>query len=90
MKTRVEKIAKDANEGKLFEGKFKGKDVKIAQIQFWQMSEPTLSSNVDYANYCKVYLRVIENGKEIIYKMVLSKDRSWAPAMPESEGLSWL
>ncbi len=90
LKVKVEKIIKDAREGKLFEGKFKGADIKIGQIQFWQMSEPTLSSNIDYSNYCKVYLKVQEDGKEVIYKMVLSKDHSWAPELPTKERLSWL
>jgi hypothetical protein len=39
LKLKVEKIVKDAKEGKLFEGKFKGADIEIGQIQFWQMSE---------------------------------------------------
>ncbi|KNY26013.1 hypothetical protein [Pseudobacteroides cellulosolvens] len=90
LKVKVDKIIKDMEDGKLFEGKFKGMDVRIGQIQFWQMSDPTLSTNVDHSNYCKVYLKVLEGGKEMVYKMVLSKEKSWAPSPPVSDRLSWL
>lgn len=90
LKVKVEKIIKDMKAGSLFEGEFKGADIEIGQIQFWQMSDPTLSSDIDHSNYCKVYLKVLKDGRETMYKMVLSKEKSWAPARPAAEGLSWL
>ena len=50
-----------------------GKNIEIGQIQFWQMSDPHLAANIEYSNHCKVYLKVKENNKELIYKMLLTK-----------------
>ncbi len=51
----------------------KGKEVSIGQIQFWQLSDPHLAASSENANYCKIYLKVKESGKESIYKLVLHK-----------------
>lgn len=90
LKARVDKIVKDMKDGRLFDGKFTGMDIKIGQIQFWQMSDPTLSTDVEQSNYCKVYLKVLEGGKEVVYKMILSKEKAWAPSPPVSDMLSSL
>lgn len=75
----VEKEVKNIQDKKLYNGKLTGKNVSIGQIQFWQLSEPHLASDVENANFCKVYLKVNENNKEVIYKMVLDKkyQKSW-------------
>ncbi len=90
LKAKVDKIVKDMKDGKLFEGKFKGMDVKVGQIQFWQMSEPTLSTDVEHSNYCKVYLKVLDGEEEVVYKMVLSKEKSWKPTLPIRDRISGL
>lgn len=73
VKRKAEQLVKEARSGKIFDGQLKDKEIKIGQIQFWQMSSPHLADNIDSANYCKVYLKVTENGSEIIYKMILNK-----------------
>lgn len=91
-KKKVEKYVKDARAGRLFEGQLKGKDIKIGQIQFWQMSSPHLADSINYANYCKVYLKVMENGQEVIYKMVLENknQKEWKPKSLSKGRLSGL
>ena len=37
------------------------------------MSDPHLAANIEYSNHCKVYLKVKQNNKELIYKMILTK-----------------
>ncbi|GAA0179280.1 hypothetical protein SH2C18_21780 [Clostridium sediminicola] len=72
-----------------FSQELKEKEVEIGQIQFWKMSEPHLSYNQEYSNYCKVYLIARENNKEEIYKMILKKDESkWIPVELEKERMS--
>lgn len=92
LKKKVQQCIKDAQAGKLFDGELKGKEVKIGQIQFWQMSSPHLADDISYANYCKVYLKVIENNKENIYKMVLSNknQKEWKPESLSKDRLHWL
>lgn len=83
------KYIEDIKKGTLYDGKLKGKDIEIVQIQFWTMSEPHLSDNIDYANYSKVYIKVKENEKQTIYKMILNnKDyRDWKPKIITNERL---
>jgi len=73
VKETILKVIKEAQEGKAFRAELKNKDVKIGQIQFWRLSEPHRSPDIESANYCKAYLKVKENGKEIIYKLILEK-----------------
>lgn len=83
------KYIEEMKKGTLYDGKLKGKDIEIVQIQFWRMSEPHLSPDIDYANYSKVYIRVKENGEETIYKMILNnKDyKNWKPRIITKERL---
>jgi len=91
MRQRVEKIAKQARAGSLFDGQLNGKEIEVGQIQFWQLSEPHLASKVGNANYCKVYLKVKDNGEEVIYKLVLEKKgNSWKAIILDKERLSYL
>lgn len=71
VKAKVEEIIKQAQQGKLFNGELKDKEIQIGQIQFWQLSEPHLADNIDSANYCKVYLKVKE--EEVLYKLILDR-----------------
>lgn len=79
VKQECEKLIRKGIRGEIFEDKLNGKEVEIGQIQFWQMSEPHLASDAEYANYCKVFLKVKENNRWITYKMTLQKvtDNKW-------------
>lgn len=92
VKKRVEQCVKDARAGKIFDGQLKGKEIKTGQMQFWQMSSPHLAEDISYANYCKVYLKVTENGQETMYKMVLEKknQKEWKPTSLSKDWLSGL
>lgn len=92
VRKKVLNYIRDINEGRLFDGKLKGMDIKILQIQFWRMSEPHLSPEIDSANYCKVYLLASMDGEEKVYKLVLNnKDfKGWKPTILEDEGLGHL
>ncbi len=92
VKTKVEAIVKQAQQGKLFDGQLKDKEVLIGQIQFWQLSDPHLADNIDFANYCKVYLKVKENGKEVLYKLILDRKNQnyWKEGSLSKERLSML
>lgn len=85
------KYIEEIRTGVLYDGKLKGKDIEIVQIQFWRMSEPHLSPDIDYANYCKVYLNVKEKGEETIYKMILKKNyEDWKLILVTNKRLSTL
>jgi len=88
---KAEQFVKEAREGRLFDGVLQGKDVKIGQIQFWQMSEPHLAGDVETANFAKVYLQVEEEGNTVVYRMVMDKKNQsyWKPGRL-SKGLSGL
>ncbi|MGH4125465.1 MAG: hypothetical protein ACREV6_21330 [Clostridium sp.] len=78
VKTKVESLINLIKSGNLtlqnnIHSELAGKNIEIGQIQFWQMSDPHLASNVEYSNHCKVYLKVVDNNKEVIYKMLLTK-----------------
>ncbi len=78
IKTKVESLISTIKSGNLtlknnIHNELKGKTIEIGQIQFWQMSEPHLAADIEYANHCKVYLKVKENNSELIYKMLLTK-----------------
>lgn len=92
MKTIVENMVKDIRQNGSFDGILKGKDVQIGQIQFWRLSDPHLSPDIKTANYCKVYLKVMEDGKEQIYKMVLDKENQnyWKVSKITKDRLSGL
>jgi hypothetical protein len=92
VKEKVETVVKQAQQGKLFDGQLKDKEIQIGQIQFWRLSEPHLADNIDYANYCKVYLKVKENGTEVIYKLVLDKKNQnyWKEVSLRKDRLSLL
>lgn len=91
VKQQVEKIVKQAWAGSLFDGVLKGKEIGIGQIQFWQMSDPHLASNIEHANYAKVYLKVKEGEEEVVYKLVLVKSgSSWKVNSLDKERLSYL
>jgi len=81
VRSKVLKYIEEMKKGTLFDGRFKGKDVNILQIQFWRMSDPHLSPDIDTANFSKVYLGIQENGKETIYKMILDNKnyKDWKP-----------
>lgn len=89
---QVKQCVKDIKEGKLFDGQLKDKEVKIGQIQFWQLSDPHFAEDISGANYCKVYLKVMENNQENVYKMVLHKknQREWEPHSLSKERLNGL
>lgn len=88
----VKKYVKQCKAGTLFNGQLKGKNITIEQIQFWEMSDPHHSNNIKSANYCKVYLKVKENNKDVIYKMVLNKkyQSNWKPTTLKTSDLWWL
>jgi hypothetical protein len=92
LKNKVESLVKQAQQGKLFNGILKDKEVQIGQIQFWQLSEPHLADNIDSANYCKVYLKVKESGTEILYKLILDRKNQsyWKEGSLSKERLSLL
>lgn len=78
VKTKVESLINLIKSGNLtlennIHKELKGKNIEVGQIQFWQMSDPHLAANIEYSNHCKVYLKVKENNKELIYKMLLTK-----------------
>lgn len=90
-----EKYIEEAKQGNLFEGVFKDKYIGLGQIQFWQMSSPTLSSDIKDSNHCKVYLNVKENENDdntTIYKMILEKDNlgNWKIESLSKDNLSKL
>lgn len=92
VKQKVEKYVQEAQSGKIFPGKLENKEVEIGQIQFWRSSMPHLSPDVRTANFCKVYLKVKENGREEIYKLVLDRKNQnyWKPTKLTKENLSYL
>jgi hypothetical protein len=92
VKSKVEDLVKQAQQGNLFNGELKDKEVQIGQIQFWQLSDPHLADNIDNANYCKVYLKVKENGTEVLYKLILDKKNQnyWKEGGVSKERLSLL
>jgi uncharacterized protein YpmB len=92
VKSKVEALIKQAQQGNTFNGQLRGKEVQIGQIQFWKMSEPHLAENIEYANYCKVYLKVKEDGKEVLYKLVLDKNNQgeWKGSVLSKDNLSKL
>ncbi len=67
-------LVKKVQEGSVFEGQLKDKAVTIGQIQFWSLSSPHKAANIDYANYCKVYLTTYDNGQKKIYKLILERE----------------
>lgn len=78
VKTKVETLINLIKSGNLtlqnnIHKELAGKNIEIGQIQFWQMSDPHLAADIEYANHCKVYLKAKENNKELIYKMLLTK-----------------
>jgi hypothetical protein len=92
VKGKIDDIIGDISNGRLFDGILKGKEIKLGQIQFWQMSMPHYAENIDYANYCKVYLKVLEDKNEVTYKLVLDKRnyRTWTPVKLDKDYLSGL
>lgn len=92
VKEIIEEYINDAQEGKIFPGELEDKEVEIGQIQFWASSLPHLAPNVGSADYCKVYLKVKNNGKQEIWKMVLDKKNQsyWYPTKLSRENLSSL
>lgn len=92
IKGKVEALIKQAQQGKLFNGELKDKEIQIGQIQFWQLSEPHLADNIDFANYCKVYLSVKENGTEVLYKLILDRKNQsyWKEGQLSKERLGLL
>ncbi|MEA1961308.1 MAG: hypothetical protein U9N81_08580 [Bacillota bacterium] len=87
---KVTKVAEDFIADKN-NSALKDKEVTIGQIQFWQLSEPHLAMNPEHANYCKIYLKVKENGEESIYKLVLHKDdETWKVDSLDKNNLSHL
>ena len=92
LKTKVEAVVKQAQEGKLFNGMLKDKEIQIGQIQFWQLSEPHLADNIDNANYCKIYLKVKEENKEVLYKLIFDRKKQnyWKESTLSKENLSKL
>jgi hypothetical protein len=92
VKSKVEDIIKQAVAGKIFDGVLKDREVKLGQIQFWQLSEPHLADNIEYANYCKIYLKVMEGNEEVLYKLVLDRKKQnyWKESVLSKERLSML
>jgi len=88
----IKKYVSDAQKGKLFPGELEGKEVEIGQIQFWTSGLPHLAPDVESANYCKVYLKVNNKGKQEILKMVLDRRNQnyWKPIKLSRENLSQL
>ncbi len=92
LRQKAEQSVKEIQDKGLYGGVLKGKQVKVGQVQFWRLSEPHLSPDVDTANYCKVYLKVSGNGKEEIYKLVLDRKNQnyWKVNTLNKEHLSGL
>jgi hypothetical protein len=92
MKKRAVQYIADIKSGKLFDGKLKDYDISIAQIQFWEMSEPHLADNITSANFCKIYIRVRKNGTEETYKLIVDKknQKDWKPSRLDNLRLSHL
>lgn len=79
-------------EGKLFMGIFKDKELSLVQIQFWDISKPGFAANIDKGNYCKVYMKLKDESKDTIYKLILHKDTqgNWELTDLKNERLSYL
>lgn len=79
IRKKAEQFVKQIQDKGSYNGALKGKQVTVGQVQFWRLSDPHLSPDVNSANFCKVYLKVNEDGKEVIYTMVLDKkyQRDW-------------
>ncbi len=87
----VSTILKKGTRDSIFQGQLNGREVSMGQIQFWQLSSPQLAADVEKANYCKVYLKVQENEKESIYKLIFRKDQNyWVVNTFTKENLSSL
>lgn len=88
----VNDYIKDIKAGKIFPNILENKEMEMGQIQFWRSNLPHLSSNIEGANSCKVYLKVKENNKRVIYKLILEKknDNNWKPISLTKENLSFL
>ncbi len=87
----VSTILKKRTRDSIFQGQLSGREVSMGQIQFWQLSSPQLAVDVEKANYCKAYLKVQENEKESIYKLIFRKDQNyWVVNTFTSENLSSL
>lgn len=97
VKTKVEALITLIKSGNLtlqnnIHSELEGKNIEVGQIQFWQMSDPHLATNIEYSNHCKVYLKVKENNKELIYKMLLTKayENKWMLDTITKDRLSFL
>jgi len=92
LQQKIEEFVEETQNGKIFPGELEGKEVEIGQIQFWRSSMPHLSPDIQSANYCKIYLKVKNGGKEEIYKMVLDKKNQnyWKPTKLTQENLWFL
>lgn len=86
----INKYVADGQKGKIFSGELEGKEVEIGQIQFWTSSFPHLSPDLESANYCKVYLKVNNEGKQEILKMILDRKNQnyWKPSKLSRDNLS--
>ncbi|MCC5909055.1 MAG: membrane lipoprotein lipid attachment site-containing protein [Clostridiaceae bacterium] len=88
----VEETIASIQKGKLFSGELKDKEISIGQIQFWISGMSQLAPSVENANAAKVFLKVSNQDKEEIYKLVLEKmnESYWEPTKLSGEDLSSL
>lgn len=92
----------DMKSRKLYDERFKGKNMDILQMQFWSildinikytqgMIEPILTSNPKSAKYCKIYLKLGQTTNEEIYKLILKRnDQGWEPLIMTNKRLGKL
>lgn len=86
----VMKVVESFIADKQHNSELKDKEVSIGQIQFWEPKRPYLAWDSKQAEYCKVYLKVKEDSKESIYKLVLHKEKDWMIHSLSKDNLSGL
>ncbi len=69
---------------------FKGFDVSLGQIQFWRCARAEFAADIEYADCCKVYLKVNGAKGKSVYRMIMEKalDGSWRFKEISNENLS--
>lgn len=87
----VQDYVEEARNGTIFDGELKGKQIKVGQIQFWDMSEGKLAPDIKTADGCKVFLTVSEKNSQVTYKLILSKgyDNKWRASMLRKDRLNY-
>ena len=81
-----------ATEGSIGGIDFKGLDVNLGQIQFWRYARAEFAADIEYADCCKLYLKVNGAKGRSVYRMTMEKalDGSWRFKEITNENLSGL